>query len=428
MTTQLQDPYGNPLTTKMPDAVNAYAQGIHLFLGSNFGATACFETAIHADPAFALGHAARARSLAMDGRLVEAKAAIARAETLAKDADDRERSHISIHALMLAGKAAACRDAVFAHVRDHPRDVLVAQLCSSVFGLIGFSGKIGREAALLAYTETLLPHYDNDWWMLTMHAISLCETGQIARSHHVMDQALALNPRNANASHFKAHALYEDGEAQAGRAFLSDWIKGYDTRSALHGHLSWHEALWALEEGDTDHMWHAIDTRIGPDGSKGLPLNVLTDTVALLYRAEIAGHTVNTERWRKVSDYAAQFFPKTGQSFADLHAALGHAMAGDGDRLARIAERPSGFAGDLVEPVAKACQFISRQNWTEALVQLAKVMSTSERFGGSRAQRDLIELAYVYVLMKLGLKDEAKRALLTRRPVLATKSVVFGLA
>ena len=47
-----------------------------------------------------------------------------------------------------------------------------------VFGLIGFSGQVGREIDLLEYTQKLLPHYTDDWWMISMHAISLCETGQ----------------------------------------------------------------------------------------------------------------------------------------------------------------------------------------------------------------------------------------------------------
>ena len=54
-------------------------------------------------------------------------------------------------------------------------------------------------------------------------------------------------------------------------------------------------------------------------------------------------------------------------------------------------------------------------------------MATTERLGGSRAQRDLIELAYVNVLLKLGLAEEARRTLLSRRPVLAKSPPVRGL-
>jgi hypothetical protein len=102
-------------------------------------------------------------------------------------------------------------------------------------------------------------------------------------------------------------------------------------------------------------------------------------------------------------------------------------MAGEGEHLAHIAETAKGFAGDLVRPAARAWGAIARGNWSEALEDLTEVMATTERLGGSRAQRDLIELAYVNVLLKLGLAEEARRTLLSRRPVLAKSPPVRGL-
>ncbi|MEW9918603.1 tetratricopeptide repeat protein [Marimonas sp. MJW-29] len=420
------DSYGNAISTGSAAACAAYDRGVHLFLGANLGAVGAFEEAVGHDPAFALGHAALARARMMGGDMAGAKAAIGRARAL--DADTREGSHIAAIGLLLDGKAFEARTAVKAHVRDHPLDALVAQLCSNVFGLIGFSGEVGREAELLAYTGSLLPHYGDDWWMMSMHALSLCETGQIDASMALMEKSLALNPRNANASHFKAHAQYEAGETGAGRAYLADWLKEYDDRGVMHGHLSWHVALWALHAGDEAAMWDALDSRIGPGAARGLPINVLTDTAALLYRAELAGFSVAPERWQQLSDYAAQYFPQTGQSFADMHAALSHAMAGQTDRLARIAEEAKGFAGDLVRPVAQAWGAIARHDWTGALEELTQVMGSTERLGGSRAQRDLLELTYANVLMKLGHPNEACRSLQTRRQVLAASPPLAGFA
>lgn len=415
----LTDGYGNAISTGSETARGHYDHGVQLFLGANHGAVEAFENCTAADPGFALGHAALARALAMAGRMAEAKTAIARAGALAAQADGRERAHVGAIALLLDGKPGKAREAVKAHVRDHPRDAMAAQMCTNVFGLIGFSGEVGREAALLAFTEALMPHYGEDWWMMSMHALSLCETGQVRASIDLMERALALNPRNANAAHFKAHAQYEAGETTAGRRFLSDWMQDYDGRAVLHGHLSWHLALWALHAGDAAAMWDAVDTGVAPGAARGLPINVLTDTAAILYRAEIAGHAVDPRRWREISDYAARFFPDTGQSFADMHAALCHAMAGEGERLARISETATGYAGDLVRPLARAWGAIARADWATALADLSRVMATTERLGGSRAQRDLIELAYVNVLMKLGFADEAHRTLATRRSVLS---------
>lgn len=423
----LSDGYGNTISTDTADARDHYDHGVQLFLGAEFGAVQAFEASVSADPAFAVGYADLARALMMEARLPEAKAAIARAQTLASASTDRERTHVSAFAALLDGDPPLARTIVKDHVRDHPRDAMAAQLCTNVFGLIGFSGKVGREAELLAYTETLLPHYQNDWWMMSMHALSLCETGQTDASLSLMEKSLAINPRNANGAHFRAHALYETGEIAAGRHYLGEWMEHYDKRAVLHGHLSWHVALWALHDGDEQAMWDVVDDSVRPGSSDSMPINVLTDTAAILYRAEIAGLKVAPERWKDLSGYAARFFPETGQSFADMHAALCHAMAGDGERLAYIVDTAKGFAGDLVRPVAKGWGDIARGNWSGALEHLSQVMATTERLGGSRAQRDLIELAYVNVLMKLGLEKEARRTLKLRRPVLCASTPVCGM-
>ncbi|MFT5001351.1 MAG: tetratricopeptide (TPR) repeat protein [Paracoccaceae bacterium] len=416
----LKDRYGNKVTVQSQSALDHYDHGVRLFLGGDYGATDAFRSSVEKDENFALGYVALARSLMMSGQMPQAKTAINRAQELRRKLDGRQKQHIECVALLLTGQPQKARELVETHVRDYPRDVLVAQLCAGVFSLIGFSGEVGREAELLAYTSALLPHYGDDWWMMSMHALSLCETGQIEASMALMDKSLALNPRNAHAAHFKSHAQYEAGDTAAGRRYLTGWLSEYDDRAVLHGHLSWHSALWALHDGDEAAMWDAIDTGVGPGAAKGLPLNVLTDTAAILYRAELAGLSVAPDRWSELSDYAVRFFPETGQSFADLHAALSHAMAGNGDRLAHISQTAKGFAGDLVQPVARAWGAIARENWSDALAELVQVMGTTERLGGSRAQRDLLELTYANVLFKLGMTAEARRCLTTRRPVLAS--------
>ncbi|MBM1633978.1 tetratricopeptide repeat protein [Sulfitobacter mediterraneus] len=422
----LTDSYGNQITVTSQAALDQYDLGVRQFLAADFGAAEAFQTAVDQDEGFALGHVGLARALMMSGQMPAAKAAMARAQTLAARLDTRQRQHVECFALLFAGQPHKARAMVKSHVRAYPRDALAAQLCANVFGLIGFSGEVGREAELLAYTSALLPHYGEDWWMMSMHALSLCETGQIDASMQLMDKSLALNARNANAAHFKSHAQYEAGDAAAGRRYLADWLVDYDDRAVLHGHLSWHAALWALHDGDAEGMWAAIDAGVGPQAAKGLPINVLTDTAAIFYRAELAGLPVAPKRWSELSEYATQFFPETGQSFADMHAALAHAMAGNADRLAYICDTAKGFAGDLVQPVARAWGAIARQDWQAALEELVMVMGTTERLGGSRAQRDLLELTYANVLLKLGLTEEARRSLTTRRPVLAAAPPIAG--
>ena len=412
----LTDFYGNHLTTSTGLARDNYDIGLRAFLSANYGAEEAFSQAVEADPNFSLAYLGLARSFMSSGEIDEAKRALAKAKNVLSVTTDREKSHFLCCELILLGQTQKARSAVYKHVSKWPRDAMIAQMNTSVFGLIGFSGKAGREADLLEYTGKLLPHYGEDWWMMSMHAISLCETGHSVAAMELMEKALNQNPRNANAAHFFAHILYEENEVSAGRDYLNAWMPNYDRRSLLHGHLSWHQALWALQNGDESVMWNIVDDAVSQVNTSSLPINALTDTASIYYRAELAGYKVSSERWQKLSEYAADKFPNMGQSFADIHAALAHAMAGNEEYLSKLIEGNSGFAGDIVSPVAKAWKAISENKWDTAREELKIASSDFERFGGSRAQRDLLEFTYVNVLMRSGNKEVARKTLLERRP------------
>ena len=412
----LSDFYGNNLTTTTGLARDNYDVGLKSFLSANYGAEEAFSLAVEADPNFSLAYAGLVRAHMSAGNLSAAASALKTAKKKLNGASEREKSHVHCFELLTSGKSKEARDAVYKHLLEWPRDALVAQINTSVFGLIGFSGQIGREKDLLDFTEILLPHYGDDWWMMSMHAISLCEIGQTIASMELMEKSLGLNPRNANAAHFFAHILYEENEVEAGRGYLQAWMPAYDRRSILHGHLSWHEALWALQDGDEIKMWATIDSSVSPEKGTSLPLNALTDTAAIYYRAELAGYKVDTNRWSRLSEYAVQNFPNMGQSFADLHASLSHAMAGNDEYLQKYIEGKNGFAGDIIPCIAKAWKAIAKGEWLNAAQELAPNIDDFERFGGSRAQRDLLEFTYVSVLLRAGEAKKAKSVLLKRRP------------
>lgn len=423
----LKDRYDNPLTTASEAARDHYVDGINRLLGGYGGIVRAFEQAVEADPGFAIGHAGLARGRQFCADAAGAKAAMADARALAESGDTREQSHIHAMGLLIDGNTAAAYPAIRAHVAEYPRDALVAQTCSSVFGLIGFSGRPGREAEILAYTASLLPHYGEDWWCLSQYAFALCENGVLDKASEYIDRSLALNPRNANGAHVRSHIYYEGGETRLGISYLEDWLNGYDREGYLYGHLSWHAALWSLEHGDVETMWRRVDADIDPRVSQSLPINVLTDMASILFRAEIAGVPVPKEKWGAVSAYARKFFPNPALGFTDFHAVLAHAMAGDGEALNLFIENPNPSTGDLVSPVAEAFRAIAAQKWAEAVALLTSAMADHARLGGSRAQRDLFEFALLSALLKQGKDDEAKRLLRLRRPALAGTHSIHGL-
>jgi hypothetical protein len=156
-------------------------------------------------------------------------------------------------------------------------------------------------------------------------------------------------------------------------------------------------------------------------------LNVLTDAASFLMRAELAGAPSQAERWRVISDYAEKFFPEPGIAFADLHAALAHAMAGETEALEKIICDARGPAGELVSKAGEAFRAFAREDWSEAITALTPVMAEHARLGGSRAQRDLLEFMYLCALLREGRSEEAHRMIAMRRPKKISSHAVVGL-
>lgn len=423
----LQDRYGNDLSTSSVAARDAYVAGVDLYLGAAAGVEQALERAVAEDENFALAHLAIARNRQVFGDGGGARSALERARAASNGLTAREARQMQTLGLLIEGKGAEGYIAARAQLADYPRDVMVAQTCLGVFGLIGFSGQPGREAENLALAEILAPHYGDDWWFLCLLAFAQMESGQVGPAAASIEASLEGNPRNGNGAHYRSHLYYETGEAEAGLGYLKDWLRDYDRAGVLHCHLSWHVALWSLAKGDVSAMWRLIDGDIAPGVSVSPPLNVLTDMAAILYRAELAGVDVPVDRWRTISAYAAQYFPRPGLAFADVHAALAHAMAGNSEALQRIITDAKGPAGDMVKVLGHAFGAIAAADWPAACTHLTAVMADHQRIGGSRAQRDLIEYALAGVLLRLGRGDEARRVLAMHRPRTVTAGAVKGL-
>lgn len=411
-----EDLYGNAVSTQSAEAAEAYSDGLHRFLTARPGVKEALNKAAELDEGFALAHIALSREHQVMGNRDGVKASLAAAQAAAEGATPREQSHLHAMGLLLSGKVGDAYGAIRAHLNEHPRDAMIAQTCTGVFGLIGFSGKPGREAEQLAFTSHYLPHYADDPWYLGQHAFAQCEVGQNEVGRETIGRSLEGDPGNAHSAHVHAHLDYERGAVDTGYDFLDGWCKDQDATGVLACHISWHLGIWALEMGKTEAMWDAVDKRVNPDNAAGPPINILTDYIAFLFRLHVSGAEVSAERWRGASDYAAKMFPKAGLAFVDVHSALAHMMAGDKDRLAAIIDGARGPAGDIVGEIAKGFAHAGDGNWAKTVDTLGPLLTTHERIGGSRAQRDLLEFAVVHGLKQLGREEEADRLISIRRP------------
>lgn len=412
----LQDRYGNDLSTTSAAARDAYVAGVDSIMAAAPGTDAEFARAIAADDNFALAHVALARTKQLLGRGHEAKAPLARALELAPGTTPREQSQIAIFQKILTGQAPAALEAIRAHLKTWPRDAMALAPATGVFGLIGFSGQVGREIEQLAFMESFASHYGDDWWYLTQLAFAQIEVGKFDDGLKNIDAALRDYPRSAHSAHIRGHLFYELGEREAGLAFLNDWMRDYSRDGLMHCHNSWHQAIWSLETGQRDEAWRLYRESVSPSGAWGPQVNVATDAPAFLLRAEMAGEPRKPELWRELGDYASKWFGKPGLSFVDMHTVLAYAMAGDTDKLAGFMDSPRGSAGDMVPAMARGFTAYANGDWKRAEAEIEPLLDTHERLGGSRAQRDLLEYTTVVSKLKGGKAAEARAMIEKRRP------------
>jgi hypothetical protein len=419
------DRYDQRLTTVSDSAAAFYRDGVDRILSAWYGAGEAFDRAIAEDPAFALAHIARARIHQMNMEVTEARAKAAHARQLAATASERERQHVEIMAAAIEGKPKIALTGAEQHLDRYPRDALVLSLLLGAFGLYAFSGRADHDAARLAICERNAGHYGEDWWFLTYLGWSHTEAGNAGTGRTLTERAMALRVENANAAHGLSHALFEQGDMAAGRRFLSGWLPEHERASFLHGHLSWHVALSALDAGDLDGALGIYEQHIRPPNSPYPPLNVFTDAASLLWRLSLAGKAGLEPYWREVAAYGDRFFPRAGPHFADVHYALVAAATGSVALETRLAELEALEADGRLAPGAAAiglCRGIrafAEGDNDNAIRILEPLMPAVVRIGGSHAQRELWEDTLIVACLRGGHGDKAARMIsdrLHRRP------------
>lgn len=418
----LSDRYDLPISTASTAARDAYVEGYELLLTVYPGAIEAFDRALEADPRLALAHAGKAQVLMREGKVGPAREAITAAKDVADGVSAREAGHIRFFDLAFSGQSDAAIELLYAHLIDWPRDALMVALASNPNGLIGSSGRVGQKRQNAELLDRLAPHYGDDYWFLSYHAIALGEDGRVAEARPEIERSVMLNQKNAHCAHGVAHVCYESGDADGGRRFLSSWLESYPRDAAFRGHLSWHFALLELAAGNWEAVQQLYRDSIAPDRHPGGPQQKTWDGVAFLWRSELAGHPRNESAWRTLYEYAASNLPRPGAGLADLHVMLAHAVMRDDAALTartrqieELAHENRYASGSYVPELARGFMAFERGEYPAAIAALAPLTKQSERIGGSRAQHDLIEFTLLKAYLNANLLEEARQLLATRR-------------
>jgi Tfp pilus assembly protein PilF len=408
-----RDRYDLPLTTRSDAAATFYRDGVDRMLSAWHGADDAFDKAIAADPDFALAYVARARVHQFNMEIADARAKAARARELTAALTPRERGHVAIMAAAIEGQPKAALTGAEVHLEEYPRDALVLGLLLGAFGLYAFSGRPDHDAAKLAICERHARHYGEDWWFLSYLGWSHTEAGNTGIGRTITERALVLRPNNANAAHAISHTLFEQGENAEGRAFLSTWLPAHERASLLHGHLSWHVALTALEDGDADGALAVYEQHIRPSGKPYPPLNIFTDCASLLWRLSLAGKDGLESHWKEIASYGERFFPRAGAHFADVHQALAAAATGNGALETRLAQLDGLSSEGRLAPgsaaiaLCRGVRAFAEGDNDDAIRLLESAMPELVRIGGSHAQRELWEDTLIVACLRGGHRDKA---------------------
>ena len=417
-----QDRYGLPLTTDSSVTAEAYRDGIDLMLSAWPGAAEAFARAIAADPDFALAHIALARihTFHQQGEAARQQDATAR-ELAARRATERERSHVETLALAAEGQLPAALAAALRHLEAWPRDAVVMSLLLGAFGLFAFSGMADHDQARQNLCERHASHYGEDWWFLANHGWSLTENGAVEQGRTMTERAFAMRRDNAYAVHALLHAMFEDGSVADADTLVTQWIGGYDRSGILHGHIYWHQALGALEQGDAARALAIYADVLKPSVTAAPPLNAMSDCASLLWRLAAYGHAAPEALWDDAAAYASQKFPKSSLPFIDVHMALlaaaTHNQTALEERLAVIEQRLADgklAAGPVVPGIFRAMNAFAGEDHAACVQHLEPVLDDVVRIGGSHAQREIVEDTFIVALIRSGDLPRA-RAMLDRR-------------
>ncbi|WP_293676409.1 tetratricopeptide repeat protein [uncultured Phenylobacterium sp.] len=413
------DIHGHVLSGASPQAAEHYQQALDAYHRYGGKPMKHLARALADSPGFVMAHLLKTYMTGVGtDPPTQAIGRAALADARGLPADSREQAHRAAAEALLGGRTRAAGRILEDIAVEHPRDLLALQAGQLVDFLTGdarmLRDRIAR--ALPAWSEGMPNHHA----LLAMHAFGLEETGDYARAEAAGRRAIELEPRNGWAQHAVAHVC----EMQDRRSDGVGWMRGnpcaWSDDSFFAIHNAWHLALFHLGLDEIDEVLALYDGPIYGERST-MPFD-MDDAAALLWRLRLREIDVG-DRWSILADaYAAQ--PRGQSAFDDVHAIIAFVGAGrDAEAGAALADMSTAtlltndnaaVTRDIGLPVAQAMVAHGRGRHGEAVDLLREVRNGAARFGGSHAQRDLLDLTLIDAARRDG-QTALERALLAER-------------
>ena len=369
---------------------------------------ATVDRALAESPQLTMGHALRAYLHLLGTEPVALPVARAACQAgQALPANDRERRHLQAIDHLADGRWRAAGRVLEDLSVEYPRDALALQAGHAIDFFTGDSRMLRDRIA------RALPAWDAGVTgchaVLGMHAFGLEETGDYARAEAQGRKSVELEPRDGWGQHAVAHVMEMQGRRRDGIAWMRSNPEAWSRDSFFAVHNWWHVALYHLGLDEVDEVLALYD---GPIYGKtsGVVLEMI-DASALLWRLHLRGVDVGN-RWNAVADNWAPVATARNYAFNDMHAMMAFVGAGrsrateavlEAQRAAMDgAEDNASFTREVGYPATQAINAFGDGNYAETVRLLRPVRSYAHRFGGSHAQRDVLDLTLIEAARRAG--------------------------
>jgi tetratricopeptide (TPR) repeat protein len=390
------------------EAVALYDDAVDRSLRHDGGVAEAARAATTADPTFAA-----ALALLALADPAQAEAPLARARASARAGSDYERSLVAFVDLLLSQGMWAALETGLDHARAHPRDLLGVGLVGT---MVERSTRTDVHEAVLAVYEPSRRALGDHPYLLCMVGFVAQEQGRFAEAGAMADRALHAQPTSVTAAHLLTHVRYETADHGSGLA----WLDGFRAAMHPHGdyvhHLGWHAALHTLALGEADETLQRLGDLAAANADDA---RHVIDTGTLVMRCRLRGLLAPEDdptHGRSVPPPA--WLAEMPSMYLGFHAAVGLAVARRSHDLRALAHACPRMvcpgAGELLAPLAGALADYVEGAYPAAADALAELRPTMHRWGGSRAQRDVVEDMLIDAAVRGG-RVELATTVLTER-------------
>jgi hypothetical protein len=294
----------------------------------------------------------------------------------------------------------------------HPQDLLALQVGHQIDFFTGHSRMLrDRIARAEPRWQAGMPGRHA---VLAMLAFGLEETTDYARAETLGRHSVELEPRDGWGWHAVAHVMEMQNRRRDGIDWLTQDTQAWSEGSFFSGHNWWHLALFHLGMDQIDEVMALLDQRVLGSASP-LVLDMI-DASALLWRLQLRGAAVG-HRWDALASRWAAVSGTSTYAFNDLHAMMAFVSAdrmSDAGRLLdaqqqalAAADDNAGFLNDVGLGATQAIHHFALGRHAEAAELLRRVRRDAARFGGSHAQRDVLDLTLIAAAERAGDGDLA---------------------